>query len=174
VSYGQAVQGWHDFYVTAGAAAATLVGLLFVGLSLHIRVVVAHPDVRSLARVTLTDFVVVLLVALLLLSPAGGVQTAGIALVIVAGVSLFIMLRVALDGLRMRRLRTIDLRTLAARFGLSGACYLLVGVVGVVLDRGDFEHALNALLFVLVMLLVVAVRNTWDLPVTVADKHARA
>jgi len=174
VSYGQAVQGWHDFYVTAGAAAATLVGLLFVGLSLHIRVVVAHPDVRSLARVTLTDFVVVLLVALLLLSPAGGVQTAGIALVIVAGVSLFIMLRVALDGLRMRRLRTIDLRTLAARFGLSGACYLLVGVVGVVLDRGDFEHALNALLFVLVMLLVVAVRNTWDLLVTVADKHARA
>ena len=44
MSYGQAVQGWHDFYVTAGAAAATLVGLLFVGLSLHIRVVVAHPD----------------------------------------------------------------------------------------------------------------------------------
>src|SRR5437762_13927998 len=95
--------GWHALYVTVAAAAATLVGLLFVGLSLHIRVVVAHPDVRSLARVTLTDFVVVLLVALLLLSPAGGVQTAGIALVIVAGVSLVIMLRVALDGLRLRR-----------------------------------------------------------------------
>src|SRR6478672_2514111 len=52
--------GWHDLYVTVGAAAATLVGLLFVGLSLHIRVVVAHPEVRSLARVTLTDFFVVL------------------------------------------------------------------------------------------------------------------
>ena len=46
--------GWHEVYVTVGAAAGTLVGLLFVGLSLHIRVVVAHAEVRSLARVTLT------------------------------------------------------------------------------------------------------------------------
>jgi hypothetical protein len=174
LSYGQAAQGWHDFYVTAGAAAATLVGLLFVGLSLHIRVVVAHADVRSLARVTLTDFVVVLLVALLLLSPTGGDQTAGISLLIVAGVSLLVLLRRGVESMRTRRLRTIDLRTLAARFGLSGAGYLAVGVVGAVLVRGDFEHALSALLFVVVMLLVVAVRNTWDLLVTVADKHSRA
>src|SRR2546423_1827904 len=34
--------GWHDLYVTVGAAAATLVGLPSVGLSLHVRVVVAH------------------------------------------------------------------------------------------------------------------------------------
>ena len=61
--------GWHDLYVTVGAAAATLVGLLFVGLSLHIRVVVAHPEVRSLARVTLTDFFVVLLIAICVLQP---------------------------------------------------------------------------------------------------------
>ena len=40
MTYADALQSWRDFYVTAGAAAATLVGLLFVGLSLHIRVVV--------------------------------------------------------------------------------------------------------------------------------------
>ena len=46
MTFEQALQSWHDFYLTAGAASATLVGLLFVGLSLHIRVVVSHPDVR--------------------------------------------------------------------------------------------------------------------------------
>jgi hypothetical protein len=28
------VSGWHDFYILAGTASATLVGLLFVGLLL--------------------------------------------------------------------------------------------------------------------------------------------
>jgi hypothetical protein len=74
MSYGETIQSWHDFYVTAGAAAATLVGLL-VGLSLHIRVVVSHPDVRSLARATLTDFFVVLLVALVVLAPTTNART---------------------------------------------------------------------------------------------------
>jgi hypothetical protein len=46
------VSGWHDFYMLAGAASATLVGLLFVGLSLHLRIVVTTSEVRSLARVT--------------------------------------------------------------------------------------------------------------------------
>ena len=51
MTYADAVQSWRDFYVTAGAAAATLVGLLFVGLSSHIRVVVSQADVKSLARI---------------------------------------------------------------------------------------------------------------------------
>jgi hypothetical protein len=71
MTYADAVQSWHDFYMTAGAAAATLVGLLFVGLSLHIRVVVAQADVKSLARITLADFFVILLVALVILAPVG-------------------------------------------------------------------------------------------------------
>jgi hypothetical protein len=50
MSFQEALQGWHDFYLTAGAASATLAGLLFVGLSLHLRIVVTHPEVRSLAR----------------------------------------------------------------------------------------------------------------------------
>ena len=71
MTYTDAVQSWRDFYVTAGAAAATLVGLLFVGLSLHIRVVVSQADVKSLARITLADFFVILLVALVILAPLG-------------------------------------------------------------------------------------------------------
>ena len=169
-SYGQAVQGWHDFYVTAGAAAATLVGLLFVGLSLHIRVVVAHPDVRGLARVTLTDFVDVLLVSLMVLAPVTAISVA-YALFSAFAVSFAITLRLGFDGFRRRRLRTIGLRTFVARYGLSALCYLSLGAVGALFARGDYQDGLGALLGVVLVLLVVAVRNTWDLLVTVADKH---
>ena len=55
---------WHDFYIVAGTAAATLVGLLFVGLSLHLRTVLSRVEVRSLARVTLANFGFLLFVSL--------------------------------------------------------------------------------------------------------------
>jgi hypothetical protein len=35
-AFTQAVEGWHDFYLMIGTAAATLVGLLFVSLSLNV------------------------------------------------------------------------------------------------------------------------------------------
>src|SRR5260370_34631192 len=54
----------HDFYFLAGTSAATLVGLLFVGLSLHLRTVLAVSEVRSAARVTLANFGAVLFVCL--------------------------------------------------------------------------------------------------------------
>jgi hypothetical protein len=31
-------EAWHDFYLLSGTAAVTLVGLLFVALSLHIEI----------------------------------------------------------------------------------------------------------------------------------------
>jgi hypothetical protein len=98
MTYPETLQTWRDFYVTAGTAAATLVGLLFLSLSLHIRVVVSHADVKGLARITLADFFVVVLIALVIL-----------------------VLRPAIDGFRRRRTtHTIGLRVLVRRFGLSG------------------------------------------------------
>ena len=156
--------------MTAGAAAATLVGLLFVGLSLHIRVVVSHQDVRSLARVTLMDYFVILLIALALLEPAVSANQTADGLLVVAVVSLALMVRPALKGFRNRGGRTIELRLLAARFGISALAYVGVGVMGALFAAGDFRDALSGLLPVVLLLLVVAVRNTWDLLVTVADR----
>src|SRR5437899_11480758 len=71
VPYDVIVQRWHDFYIVAGTAAATLVGLLFVGLSLHLRAVLSRSEVRSLARVTLANFGLVLFVSLFMVIPQG-------------------------------------------------------------------------------------------------------
>jgi len=56
VPYEILAQRWRDFYVVSGTAAATLVGLLFVGLSLHLRAVLSRSEVRALARVALANF----------------------------------------------------------------------------------------------------------------------
>lgn len=170
MSYGDALQGWHDFYLTAGTASATLVGLLFVGLSLHIRVVVSRRDVRSLARVTLTDFFAVLLVALVVLAPASDGRSTAAWLIGIAGVSLALFVRPAFEGFRMSRTRTLGRLVLLSRFGLSALCYVGVGVIGFQFSRQDFGNGFSGLIIVVVVLLAVAVRNTWDLLITVADE----
>src|SRR5436190_23270431 len=62
---------WHDFYLTAGAAAATLVGLLFVGLSINLDAVTADEGsgLRLLAEQAFSNFLFVLLIALFVLIP---------------------------------------------------------------------------------------------------------
>jgi hypothetical protein len=171
VSFSQSLQAWHDVYVTAGAASATLAGLLFVGLSLHIRTVVTHPDVRSLARVTLSAFFVVLVLSLFVLAPSGGPAGTGLEVLGIAAIGFALMLRPALDGLRGRRSRSLSLRMLAIRFGLSGLAHVGLAAAGAAfILTTDFTDAFQGLLVVVVMLLLVGVRNTWDLLVTVADR----
>ena len=164
-----ALASWQPFYLTAGAAAATLVGLLFVGLSLHIRVVVAQRDVRSLARVTLTEFFVVLLVALALLQPTDSSAQVGYWLVAISVISGALIVRPVVDGVRSGGGR-IGSSMLIARFGVSALSFLGLAVAGALFIGGNATAALDLLLPVLVLALVVAVRNTWDLLVTVAER----
>ncbi len=65
-SFAAAVQSWHDYYIMVGTASATLVGLLFVGLSLNIEMLrrPESADLRTLAALTFNSFIYVLLVLL--------------------------------------------------------------------------------------------------------------
>ena len=160
--------GWHDLYLTVGAAAATLVGLLFVGLSLHIRVVVAHAEVRSLARVTLTAFFVVVLVAIAMLQPTDSVVVVADWLAGIAVVSLVLTVKPLRDGLARGGGRALGFRTITARFGVSGLAFAALLACAGLLAAGRTIDGLELLLVIVVVLLIVSVRNTWDLLVTVA------
>jgi hypothetical protein len=170
MSYQDALLSWHDFYLACAAASATFAGLLFVGLSLHLRIVVTHPEARSLARITLSDYFVILLVSLFLLTPTNESRQTGLELIGIAAVALALMTPASVRGIRERRARTLGLRVLISRFGLSMLGYLVLGVIGVLFYLGYSSAALTDLVVIVVVLLVVAVRNTWDLLVTVADK----
>jgi len=168
----EAVQAWHDVYLMTGTASATLVGLLFVGLSLHVQVVVRHLEVRSLARTTLSNFFTVLVISLIILAPTGEPRVSGGCLVGIAGLSLMLLVRPAINGIRGGSRKRLGLWVLLSRFWITAVCYVALGAMGLLFAAGQIPSALGGLLGIVILLLVTAVRNTWDLLVTVAGGEA--
>ena len=94
-AYVRLIAEWHDFYIVAGTAAATLVGLLFVGLSVNVDEVMApdRPDLRALAEQAFASFTYVLLISLFFLVPGQDPLTIGIELAVLGVIGLLRVLR---------------------------------------------------------------------------------
>lgn len=172
MSYPTAVSDLRDFYILAGTAAATLVGLLFVGLSLHLRTVIAASEVRGLARVTLANFGAVLFVSLFMVITE---DRSGAALQLIGSgiVSLIITAPTLLAAGRNQgqtlRMQMRDRARLVLRFGLSSASYVAIVSAGALLLSSLISAFAVLLVVAIVVLLVVSLRNTWDLLVTVGE-----
>jgi hypothetical protein len=71
---------WHDFFLATAGAAAVLAGLVFVGVSINLEMIVAHPRYGLTGRAleALVLLVAVLIVTTLLLVPAQGTMVAGV------------------------------------------------------------------------------------------------
>jgi hypothetical protein len=78
------VEKWSTFAVIAGGAAAGLTGLLFVAVSIRIDVIAKSQELRNRAAQTLTLFVSVLFIALLLSIPNQSVRLLGLELLALA------------------------------------------------------------------------------------------
>ena len=163
--YQVVAQRWHDFYIVAGTAAATLVGLLFVGLSLHLRVILSRSEVRSLARVTLANFGLILFVSLFMVIPQGSSSVSPE--LIGSGVVSLTVIAPSLVAAGRSRTRTLRPYQLASRFGLSALAYVGVIIAGVLFGKGSDDTAFSWLVVIAVVLLVVSLRNSWDLLVSV-------
>ena len=165
--YHSLVQDWHDFYIVAGTASATLVGLLFVSLSLHLRAVLARREVRGLARATLANFGLVLLVALIVVIPQDA-HAAGLELQATGAISVLIIAAPVLAASRSRT-RTIPTWLLFMRFAFSVLGYAGAVTAGVLLTAGSYGAGLASLAAATITLLVISLRNTWDLLVSVGE-----
>ena len=73
---------WHDFFVTAGTAAAALTGLLFVALSIQLDRVLGHPEHRFRARGNFFGLTVVMVMALVVLMPSLSGRWLGVGLLV--------------------------------------------------------------------------------------------
>ena len=71
---------WHDFFLAAAGAAAVLAGLVFVGLSINLDVIMSNPTygLAGPALEALVLLVTELIVTILLLVPAQGMVLAGV------------------------------------------------------------------------------------------------
>ncbi len=70
-SLAQPLQRWHDFYLLVGGAAATLVGLMFVAISLGSRLITERslPALRVFVTPTIIHFIYALVIATVVVIP---------------------------------------------------------------------------------------------------------
>jgi modulator of FtsH protease len=157
---------WHDFYATAGGASAALVGLLFVGVSMHLDAVVTRLDVRATARGAFQSLIAVLIVSLVALVPQIDGQSLGWTLVGLGSAGI-----VGASG-AARRMFGSDLllgaRRAVQKMGLRFAGLALLIFVGVLFltRNGGAQLWLMTAVFVL---LGSSAQTAWSLLIEVAE-----
>lgn len=164
-SFATAVSGWHDFYMLAGTAAATLVGLLFVAVSLKLDYLAdpRHADLRRRVVNSFEGFIYVLLFALVFLIPNVDPNGIGIPLFIISLLRAISVERGAWQTARASRRTPWGRETLLA-YQLPAACYLVVvgftiPLLGGRPDTGGFDWFVAVIL----TLLGSAAASAWDL-----------
>lgn len=174
-SYTALAASWHDFYLTAGTASATLIGLLFVGLSINLDEFTAEAgaDLRLLAEQAFANFLFVLLISLFVLIPNQDAISFTIELAIVGVAGVLRMIR-RVRAFRGRRNDPFGGWVyVVRRLGLPGAASLGLVGVGIFILRDPFS-AFFWLIGAVLVYLMSAADTTWDLLIEVGRQRQRA
>ncbi len=126
---------WSTFAEVAGTAAASLIGLLFVAVSIRIDFIARSQELRNRAAQTLSLFGTVLLIAILIAIPGQATEALGAeltALAVLAGGGLFVLDRRAKADASTQPIRkTLELitpTTIVSTLLLLSGALLLSGV----------------------------------------------
>jgi hypothetical protein len=164
-----ALPAWHDFFVASAGAAAVLLGLTFVGLTIHVERRGLDGLRRGLSIGSATSLLYALFASLLMLEPEGipYAQAAGL---VVIGLFGFISAEAALaNALRggLTRVRLI------LQFVLPGIAIALLLVAGIALALG-YKPAVWGAATVVFLLITSGTQSAWDLLFRFApDDHGR-
>jgi hypothetical protein len=152
------VAEWHDFYVASTGATAVLLGLTFVGLTIHLERRGLDTVRRSLALSSATSLVYALLTSLLMLVPEGDpyVQAIGLGLIAIGGL---ISAQAALAEARRGHLSR---GVLALQFIAPYVALVLLVLAGIGFAL-SLEPALWAAGAVVFLLIVAGTQSAWDL-----------
>ena len=161
---------WHEFYLLIGTAGVTLTGLLFVVVSLGPRVVAENQatGVRSFISPNAVYFTTTLVVSAVFLVPDLSPMAIG-ALLCVGGVGSLGYL--AYTKVHQRWLRNkLPLLDWIWFVGLPIAGYvlLIVSGIGFFMQAGMSAHGVAV---ALILLLVIGIRNAWDLVLWISQKE---
>ncbi|MGA2295611.1 MAG: hypothetical protein ABSG24_10375 [Acidimicrobiales bacterium] len=116
---------WSDFFLLVGTGAVTLTGLVFVAMSLNLKVIAFNATHRNRAINTLTGLALVFMRCAIVLMGAQNHHSIGAELFLVAGFSLAVFVRgyakaITLgSGLRLSRIIGGSLVHLAEMFGAA-------------------------------------------------------
>jgi hypothetical protein len=153
---------WHDFNVALVTAAAGLLGLLFVALSIHIRTLSLprNAELRAVARTIFLGYVVALAIGFLALLPQS-LLAFGVELMVLILVAILPFGAAARSGLRATGVG-YDRRVTIVQFVLGFALFA-IGVIGAIGVAAGELWALYLTAAVAIVSLLWGVFNTWEL-----------
>lgn len=171
------VASWQTFYMFAGSASATLVGLLFVSVSLHLDLAGESgiSAVFALARRTFSSFILVVIIALVFLVPQQGALGLGWPLI---ALGILYMFLTVLDGRTVvRELRyTAGWENIAIHI-IRPIAVPLVSGVGLVLTAASVLASTTSSLYwmapIVVLILTNAAIDAWQLMLGLAQQKVR-
>jgi hypothetical protein len=165
-----ALQGWQNFYILAGTAAATLTGLMFVAVTFGASLVTRETaqTTRAFLDPTYLHFVQVLLTACLLTIPTLAPWSLGCALIGV-GACRLVRLHWVFRQYReaQRKYGDIEASDWVMSIALPLVCHLLLMATGVGFVL-RLAPALDALALVTISLLFIGIHGAWELFVWMA------
>src|SRR5437773_83456 len=167
------LETWHEFYLLIGTAGVTLTGLLFVVVSLGPRVVANQQatGVRAFISPNAVFFTTTLVVAAALLIPDVPAMAVGAFLCVGAvGSLVYLAYTKAHRRWRLSKLPSLDWIWFV---GLPIASYvlLLLSGIGFLLQAALSMHGIAV---ALILLLVIGIRNAWDVVIWIAQQEHKA
>jgi hypothetical protein len=166
------LEHWHEFYILVGTAAATLVALQFVAASLGAGYISFE---KAEASRTYMTPVIVHFTAVLYACAVGLVPT-HTALTLSCGIGIAAMVGLLHSGsliVRVLKDSAVDLDDKLC-YGVAPPISYAAGVAAAILFYFDSPHAAAVLAAALLGLLIVNIRNAWDLTLFMARKHTEA
>jgi hypothetical protein len=164
------LSGWHEFYGLLGTAAATLVALMFVAASVAVGLLTSDRSIGT--RVYMSPIIMhyasVLFVSLITLVPGLGDTALGFIIGASGLVGFAYSVVITVRLFRDSKSEFVDRFAYGAWPFVAYAGIVVAGAL--ITDR--YKWAPDILAGALLLLLLVNVRNAWDLTVTFARRHS--
>lgn len=165
------LERWHEFYALLGTAAAALVALLFVAVS--VGAIAMTPERAGGTRTFMSPVVFhysnILFLSLIMLVPGQSPRLLGWILVVASLGSLIYSFVIVV---RVFRSNMADLADRLAYGSIPMVVYATGLVVAWLLLSGRAEAGLNLLAGAALLLLLTNIRNAWDLMISLARRTA--
>ena len=161
---------WHEFYALLGTAAAALIALLFVAVSISTSVLTPDPESRRNTSTYMSPVVFhyanLLFLSLIALIPTESRESFALAIGVPGAGSAIYSIVIAL---RVHRSSMSDLADRLCYGAIPALCYAM-GPVAALFLLEEKPAGLNLLAGAALLLLVINIRNAWDLMISLARR----
>lgn len=175
-NFTETLRSWQNFYFMTGGAAAALLGLMFVAVSMgvqHLGSAEITEDMRAFVTPNILYFTSALLLACAMLIPT--ITPLLLAILLLVG-GLFGLVRTVPSVLRLisvaRRNQDFNRADWLAQIILPVTSYvlILIATLGFLLNR--WSLAFMTAWLAMILLLIAAIANTWSLVIWVVEQRS--